>query len=165
MYYPSINWQDIWSTRPSHANGDSEEQTQNGTEPMDTGESGGGSVALRGKRKAATIHSSRPNRISYHEAIKIDEVGVYACVCCVCAQNEILFSFISLSSPSLVTHSFPPFLPSLPLFLRLFLSPSLSPSLLFSLPLSPSLPPTLSPSLSLSLYSTDWSVGRAATSR
>ena len=81
MYYPSVNWQDIWSTRPSHINGDSEEQTQNGTEPMDTlepsGGGGGGSVALRGKRKAASIHSSRPNRISYREAVKTDEVSVY----------------------------------------------------------------------------------------
>ena len=79
MYYPSLNWSEIWSTRPSHMNGDTEEQTQNGPEPMDTSEpgsgaGGGGSVALRVRKKAATIHSSRPNRTSYHEALRMDEV-------------------------------------------------------------------------------------------
>ena len=80
MYYPCVNWSAIWASRPTHVNGDSEEHTQNGTEPMDTSESGvssgTGSVALRQKRKAATIHVSHPQqRSSYHEALKSNEVG------------------------------------------------------------------------------------------
>ena len=76
MYYPSINWQSIWSLRPTHMNGDSEDQTQNGTEPMDTLESGTGSVALRRQKKSATVHGTHPNRTSYHEAMRINEVGI-----------------------------------------------------------------------------------------
>ena len=72
MYYPSVNWPAIWASRPSHMNGETEDQTQNGTEPMDSLELGSGSVALRRHKKAATI--SHPNRLSYHEAIRIEEV-------------------------------------------------------------------------------------------
>ena len=53
-------------------NGETEDQTQNGTEPMESLELGSGSVALRRHKKAATI--SHPNRLSYHEAIRIEEV-------------------------------------------------------------------------------------------
>ena len=83
MYYPSVNWQEIWANRPTHMNGESEDQTtQNGTEPMDMFESnsgsGGGSVAFRGKRKAATIHGPHTtNRTSYHEAMRLDEVNTH----------------------------------------------------------------------------------------
>ena len=87
MYYPCVNWPAIWASRPTHINGDSEEQTQNGTEPMDTSESsvGSGSVALRPKRKAATIHVSHPQqRSSYHEAVRSNEVGgAYLMAACV----------------------------------------------------------------------------------
>ena len=71
-------------------NGDTEDQTpQNGTEPMETENVsgggglglglgvGGGSVALRdrGKRRAATVHGTRPHRSSYHEALQSEEVN------------------------------------------------------------------------------------------
>ena len=88
LYYPPVNWAEVWSNRPTHMNGESDDQTttsssQNGTEPMETetlsvstAGGGGGGVVLRdrGKRRAATVHGSRPQRSSYHEAVRTDEV-------------------------------------------------------------------------------------------
>jgi hypothetical protein len=89
LYYPPVNWAEVWSNRPTHMNGESDDQTttsssQNGTEPMETetlsvstAGGGGGGVVLRdrGKRRAATVHGSRPQRSSYHEAVRTDEIS------------------------------------------------------------------------------------------